>query len=354
MAGRGAALVAALACMAASEAGLAADASAHRPEFAINAVPAPKHNDPPLMRRAGIGHARFDLNWSLIQGARNGPYDWSSPDREIARLARSKIRALPILLGTPSWIAHQPLVPPTSSRAGRREWRAFAKAAVARYGPRGSFWSAHTNLHYRPVKAWQVWNEPNYPASWIPRPSPHAYLQLLRSSARAIRSVNHHARIVLAGMGPGRAGNGKYTAYGFLARLYRAGAKPYFDAAALHVYAANASGDESQIKRFSATMRHHHDRATPLWITEAGWSSSHDPGHVWAVGSEARQAKLMHGLFRWVVGHARRLNLTSLYWFDWRDIPSPKPSVGAYDFGLRRRDGSAKPAYRVFKGFARR
>ncbi len=344
-------VVIAAACACLSGFGPPAAATAKGTAFEINAVPYPTSSDARKMRKAGIDRARFDLNWSLIQPTKGGPYDWASYDREIARLASSKIRALPIVIGSPGWAAPHPLHPPISSRIARKGWRAFLGAAVKRYGPHGEFWSARPNLHYRPVNAWQIWNEPNYPASWMPRPSPHDYVRLLRASAKKIRSLDRSARIVSAGLGPGRSGGGKYSSYDFLAHMYRLGAKPFFDAAALDVYAADVAGDAAQIKKFAGVMRRRHDSDASLWVTEAGWSSRRDPGHRWAAGSEARQARLERGLFQWVIRHGRRLNIGALYWFDWRDTPIP--GNRHYDFGLRRHNGTAKPAFRVFSHFAR-
>ncbi len=262
-----------------------AGASAHEVEFAINAAPYPKKLDPPRMRHAGIARARFGLNWTLVQGSRHGAFDWTFYDKEVARLARSKITALPILIATPHWIARNPLHPPTTSRAGRQGWRRFVAAAAGRYGSHGAFWKAHSKLPYRPAKAWQVWNEPNYPASWRPRPAPRDYVRLLKITRRAVRSADRHGKIVLAGLGPGRGGGGKYTSAGFLTHVYRAGGGHLFDVAALNVYAASATGDEKQIKAFSHAIRGH----TPLWVTEAGWSSGQ--GSRAHLGRRVREAR---------------------------------------------------------------
>jgi Glycosyl hydrolase catalytic core len=304
------------------------------------------------MHRAGIAHARFNLNWSIIESNR-GTFSWGSSDREIARLARSGVKAAPILLGTPGWLAHEPLAPPLRTGKARRAWRHFLHAAVRRYGPGGSFWAARPHLRRLPIRTWQIWNEPNYPASWKPRPSPHEYARFLKISKRTIRRVDRHAVIVLGALGPGHSGAGKYKATEFLRRLYRLGAKRDFDVAAVNSYAANARGDETKIAQLARVVRSH-DRGASVWVTEVGWSSSRDPRHVWAAGSEHRQAKLMRQTFRWLVGHAHRLRATQVFWFDWRDMDNPITGQPGYDFGLRRANDAAKPAWRVFKRFAKR
>ncbi len=46
-------------------------------------------------------------------------------------------------------------------------WQNFLKAAVARYGPTGRYWTTRYRQLYGasatplPIQSWQVWNEPN-------------------------------------------------------------------------------------------------------------------------------------------------------------------------------------------------
>ena len=392
----------------------AAPASAHRTEFGINAAPFPAASDPPVMARTGIRTARFIMGWyytqpappgsstqagpqpspshnsllpqcsnfrdddgdHLVDGAdpgcsspfdnsesnvfppppppTSGKYNWTYWDLEIQRLAHSRIRSLPVLMGVPEWLSPMPNTPPTTTARGRKAWKEFVTAAVKRYGPHGVFWKENPKLPYLPAKAWQVWNEPNFPKSWIPKPSPKGYADLLRISARAIRKVNPHLKVVLAGLGPGLSGGGKYPSWVFLKQLYKLGASPNFDVAAVQGYYTDAAGAEGQIEDFAHVMRAHHDRKTPLWVTETGWSSSVAPGHRWAAGSEAKQADLMRQLFHWVVRNSKPLHIAALFWFDWRDILNNAPGSPTLNFGLRHNDGSVKPDWHVFKRFAKR
>ncbi len=87
---------------------------------------------------------------------------------------------------------------PAAGRAGRG-WSAFVRAAVARYGPHGDFWADSPDVPRRPIHAWQIWNEENF-KYFVVRPSPAEYGRLVERSARAIRSVDRGATIVLGGM----------------------------------------------------------------------------------------------------------------------------------------------------------
>jgi hypothetical protein len=323
--------------------------------FGINPGVAVTARDAQLMARAGIRDARFQVNWGLVQPTRDSPYRWTASDAGVAELAARGIRALPMLTGTPSWVAKTPIKPPTALPLGRRLWPPFVRAAVERYGPGGGFWKQHPDLPYLPIRSWEVWNEPNLPFFFKSRSPVRDYLRLLRVSSRAIRSVGPRERVVLAGLGPGLLA-GQVPAPKFLAALYRHGAKRTFDIVADHPYAAAVKGRNGvarQLERLRKVMRAHHDRAA-IWVNELGWSSGRIKGNGLEVGSAGRQARLLARSFHFIVGHAHRLGITKLMWYDWRDPPRSHPDCrGCLDFGLRRNDERPKPALRAFLRFAR-
>ena len=68
------------------------------------------------------------------------------------------------------------------------------RAAVGRYGTGGTFWREHPDMPRLPVTDWQVWNEPNSPLFWKPKPDAAAYLELLRGFDSAARGADPQAR----------------------------------------------------------------------------------------------------------------------------------------------------------------
>src|SRR3954453_23365225 len=84
-----------------------------------------------LMHRAHVGTVRFVVWHSVVQA--NG---WSPYDRLVRGLAKRRLQGLPDLLNNPA-----NYTPPISGSAAQ-SWTQFAHAAVACYGPRGSFWHA--------------------------------------------------------------------------------------------------------------------------------------------------------------------------------------------------------------------
>ena len=183
---------------------------------------------------------------------------------------------------SPPWVAASPARPPLDRPRDVQAWRKFLGAAVARYGPGGSYWATDYRQQYDarplPIHFWQVWNEPNLKKFFNPagsnQQSAWKYARLLRISHNAIKSEDPGARIVLAG-NPGYPPSGGLRAWDFLNALYRVpGVKHHFDAAALHPYASTLDGLRQQLQLFRGVMRRHGDRETPLWITELGWGSA--------------------------------------------------------------------------------
>src|SRR5436190_1330735 len=134
-------------------------------------------SDAERMRSGRVGEVRWFLYWQLIE-PRRGDYRWGPVDALIGNLASRGIPVLPVLYGSAPYAAKTPETPPLGSSAARRGWERFVRAAVARYGPGGTYWTdprlygaQHPGAPEVPVTAWQVWNEPNLIHYFNPRPS---------------------------------------------------------------------------------------------------------------------------------------------------------------------------------------
>ena len=167
-------------------------------------------------RQAGFGVVRLPLDWSAIQPDPDR-WRWEAHDQLVLDAAHAGMAVLPFLVQTPGWAR----APEHSGDPGI--WPPqfpdyivdFAAAATRRYGRGGTLWRSHPDVPYRPITAWQIWNEPNLPPFWRSGPDPVEYTRLLESAARGIRSVDPEAEVVSAGMpdieryqpsGPARAG----------------------------------------------------------------------------------------------------------------------------------------------------
>jgi hypothetical protein len=116
-------------------------------------------------------------------------------DDTVFRAAQANVQIAPIL--------HSYVAPPTTEQQ-LASFTAFAASMVQRYGPNGNFWYTggvrRTDIPYLPVRAWEVWNEPNLAGNWGGSPNPSQYHTLLARTRDAVTAVDHGAVIVFAGL----------------------------------------------------------------------------------------------------------------------------------------------------------
>jgi hypothetical protein len=271
-------------------------------------------------------------------------YDFSGLDKLIGDAARHRIRALPFIVGSPSWVPHGSQDPPDA-------WSEFVAAVVARYGGSGTFWSENPGIPRVPVKAWQIWNEQNSRAFYFSKPSPRSYASLLRAASTAIHSQDPQADVVLGGMAELAGSSKAKTGTKYLRALYRIkGIKRYFDAIAVHAYAKEASVAVDQVERFRREMLRAHDRGAGLWVTEIGWSSAKG-GSPLAVGRSGQASRLRES-FGKLAREKGRLGLRGIVWYSWADSRATICDWCAKS-GLVTGGGRPKPAYRQYKRAAR-
>jgi len=300
-----------------------------------------------LMRKAGIRNVRMPLNWAEIEP--EDPYffpqNWAHFDRVVELAAEAGLQVMPVVLGTPKWVAPESTVLPVFSPWQRRGWARFLRDAVARYGPEGEFWEDHVKLDYLPFERWEIWNEENI-VSFSSEPNPAAFARLVRISGRALHGADPESEVLLGGLFgrplqiPPNVGSGN-----FLQRLYRAGnVRPYFDAVALHPYVADAHAMAAQLRNLRRIMRLHHDGYKKLYVTELGWGSQSGPTR-WQRGLRG-QADQLSKAFAILSANRVRWRIGGAWWFSWAD------AEGGCSFctsaGLLTENREAKPSWYRF------
>jgi polysaccharide biosynthesis protein PslG len=347
------------ACAALALLGLALPAgdAAARPSWGVSSQTPLGAVDIARMGQAKVGILRTLFSWSTVEPA-PGTRDWEAIDAIVADAAAHGIQVLPVLYGTPAWIAERldrrrcaPVcdVYPPRSNAALRVWRRFVADAVRRYGRGGTFWEQHPALPKRPVATWQVWNEQNSPDFFAPRISIGRYRRLLGVASGAIRGANRRAEVVLGGMAEIAGVHGARTGWSYLRALYRRpGVERDFDGVAPHPYAADVTGVRRQIRKTRRVVRWAGDPGASMWITEIGLASG-DGGDPFEVGPAA-QARHLRRSFAFVRARRVRLNARAVVWFSWRDSPTAIcawcPTSGLFDHSY-----GAKPAFRAFTRF---
>ncbi|HEX5593359.1 MAG TPA: hypothetical protein VFX35_08430 [Solirubrobacterales bacterium] len=322
--------------------------------WGVNPVTVPTDAQIQQISAGGIGSIRVPLNWSTVQPLAGTP-DWAPFDALIEAPARHHLQVLPVIWGSPSWVAPRPLELPVANLSA---WSLFLRQAVMRYGPDGSFWAEHSAvsskpLPYDPITVWQIWNEPNF--FYFARPvSAGAYAKLIVSSHAAIAGVDPGAKLILGGMfaNPKNAPPRAYSAVSFLDSFYgRKGIKNSFDGVALHPYARDASTLGPDIEAVRATMKENGDAGAGLWITEIGWGSAATGPFQKGANGQARELGRAFSLF---LANRRRWHLEGVDWWSLTDDPSPTACNFCDHTGLFTAAFQPKPAWARFAALAGR
>jgi hypothetical protein len=350
-----------------------------------------------LMRRNGVRTVRHVFSWAAAQPVAGQPPDFAATDALVARAARNDIEILPIVMYAPAWARIDPSNDASSprsvddyvafldalvARAARNDieilpivmyapaWAridpsndassprsvddyiAFLDALVARYGPKGSFWAEHADVPKRPLRTWQVWNEPQLRYQWAEKDWESGYGRLLRAAHDALKKDDPGCKVVLAG-----ATNFAWDA---LDSLYAKGnIKGEFDVATLHPYTGSAGRVVTASRLFRAALKRHGDGRKPVWITELTWPAS--KGRVKPPSGLAALPTTDKGMATRLTRAYKLLAKTRVvqrvYWYTWAS--AYREANGIFDFtGLERFDPAtgrfnAKPALRAFRLAAR-
>jgi hypothetical protein len=317
----------------------------------VDAPPAVQDAQWARMASAGVESVRAVFSWSDAQPDPLRPPSFESTDQLVALASAHGIRLLPVVIYAPPWARKFPgrgASPP--ARPG--DYAAYLRALVARYGPTGSFWTERPDLPRRPLREWQIWNEPQLRYQWDDGEYASDYGRLLRAAHAALRRADPGAKVVLAG-----ATN---LAWEALATLYRSGRiAGSFDVATLHPYTASPDRVIRAARLFRAELRRHGDGRTPLWITELGWpaSSGRVRSNSTLQTTDRGMADRLERAYA-LLARTRRsgeVGVSRAYWYTWA---SPYRGGDIFGFaGLLRFDGgafSARPAYDAYVASARR
>ncbi|MEY2399578.1 MAG: polysaccharide biosynthesis protein PslG [Actinomycetota bacterium] len=305
-----------------------------------------------MMATAGVKTVRANINWSSLEPTTKGQIDawWLGEiDYAVAKLNSAGIQVLmPIADGVPYWASADPArYQDGSGNHWNNLWKPrlmqdyadFAQTIVRRYSAQG-------------VHAYEVWNEPNYSHFWPSGPSAADYTTMLRAAYPAIKSADPSATVLMGGL--------SRNDYTFLQAMYAAGARPYFDAAAVHPYTGaidptvcwNASGSTMRaidafcaIESVRTVMVNNGDSAKNLWLTEFGWSTATATSNG---VTEAVQADYLTKAFKWLDQYPY---VTHAYWYAGRNLywGNNNQSDIESNYGLVRVDFSTKPSYDSFK-----
>ena len=285
-------------------------------------------------------------------------YLWT--DAVVGAAAKRGITILPVLTATPGWasvVANQAgYVPPKDFN----DYGRFLTALVRRYGPKGSFWKKNKKIPKKPIRAWQIWNEPSgycgfgdqaygyrLPGSGLP-----FYVQLLKTSRAALRKADKGSKVVAAGFF-GRSWNSVF-------QLFKAGGGKYVDVVAMHPYDVTVDKVIGNIKKVRAVMDSNGGKNKPIMVTEFGWMSAQGqigdyPFTLWD-RTEQGQGQMLQDAYSRLYKMRNSLKLKALFWYVLVTPDQPITSFdysGLYRWRLEDQNFRAKPAAAYYKKVAK-
>ena len=268
--------------------------------------------------KVGFQWIRITASWHRIQSQKNKSYDWQDIDDAIALAKKYNLKVLMQISGAPEWAtgADKLSVAEKNALNARKIWVA-SFAPLPQYDDEFSnFVSALVKRYAREgVIDYEFWNEPGNPEFWHdtiqnPRPNPERYTQLLKKVYTAAHNAHNDVNVMAGGMTVGVTNNltGYIGPMEFLEKMYKAGAKGYFDGLSHHPYGiyarafqdngcANMIGDVVKPgageKTLYQIMSEHGDGNKKIWPSEVGLDAAY-PGV-----DETKQANVISQILGW-------------------------------------------------------
>ncbi len=236
----------------------------------------------------GASTIRFGVSWRGMQKSPDAPLDFAKLDAIVAEAEAHGLTILPILYWPPKWA--QPIYEHLD------EYAAFIEAVVSHYGAR--------------FPAIELWNEENLKGFWGEDPDPAKYALVLKAGYEAAKKAARSTPPGPSGATPlsegGDTGNQPPSERGvarsaegstprqgaggvppavyfggtagvpfdYIRKAYEAGARPFFDAMAVHPYSHPYApeGDlDKKLESLRALMAEFGDADKPIILTEHGW-----------------------------------------------------------------------------------
>jgi FG-GAP-like repeat len=322
------------------------------------------------MQHAGSEVFRINLFAKLAEDE----YHWETYDQIFAIAAKHGSTVLPVLAAQSN---PNPQGFPTEAEYEDPAWEEWIYASVGRYGYGGDFWDENPTLPYKPVEAWEVWNEANlaannpqssqkeceeigqpFEAEWNTCVQPHAYGRFLRAVGPDLRAAQEATEpnapapeVLFSGVAP--------SWQSFVEEAHEvSGVASAFDGMSIHPYGSTAANSVSQIAETREMLDDLGATDKSIWVTEMGWAVDDpemDPGEFSV--SDAQAASRLEESFDWIKAESEDLNIRAIIYYNNRDIPLG----GFYDntwmafCGLRNRAGENRllwTAYREETGAA--
>jgi hypothetical protein len=328
----------------------------------IESTPGDRHTEIwDSLAEAGVESVRVQFGWDIAQRNRDAPIYWGRADASVGGAADRNMSIMATVVDAPEWAKLYPGVQVSPPRQPA-QYAAFMRALVERYGPKGSYWKDNPNVRKRPVRYWQIWNEPELTDHWYTKgrwngTEAKRYGALLRAAYRAVHKADPGAKVVMGGL--------TNFAWETLATMYRkGGVRGYFDVAAVHMFPGNWRNVAVIVKRFRKVLDSNRDSRKPIWVTEMTWPAAEGKATVppWAdtpyyrsfVTTEKDTASRLKNAYGLLGGRRFRTQnrIQRVHWFN-SGSSFRGDFIWNYTGLLDLSDRRETPMYRAFRSSAR-
>ena len=295
-----------------------------------------------LVREMGATRIVEFFPWAYYQGA-DGRINWDHPDAVVEHAQAQGLQVIARIGLIPAWARPEDTPLTFLEPAAYDDFAAFTAAFAERYRGR--------------VEAIIVGNEPNLTFEWGYRQTTAAdYVALLRTVYPAVKAAAPETLVLGGALAPTLEPEGSpwgINDLDYLDAMYRAGAAPFFDGLAVHVYGLTAPpaaepGPEilnfRRVELMREIMIAHGDDETQVYITETGWNDH--PRWTQAVGPAQRIVYTLDAL-RFVEAEWPFVEMVAIWAFRY---PAPTGSYMDY-YTLVSPDFVPRPLYYELQAF---
>jgi len=320
-----------------------------------------------LLKDGGVTFVRQSFPWQDIEpnpgDFRNaqGQSSWAKYDFIVDQLSQAGIGIMARVDTIPRWAR-----PPTD------DFTAWDKGPPQDFNNYANFVGALAARYKGRINHFQVWNEPNLDGEWGGKPiSPEQYGILLKYTAEKVKAISPTALIVTAGLAQTTEDGVKtnnLSELAFIDRLYKSGARPYFDILSVMDYGLGDSPEDRRVSPDRANfsrlllarevMVRNGDEQKPIWVSEYGWVSlpTDWQGSTKTTWGQSVDAETQA---RWTIAGLERMRrewpwvgAVFVWGFRWVERPEETGADPARYFEVVDHDFTPRPAYLALKGWS--
>ena len=275
-----------------------------------------------ILRRSGVGSIRERLLWKEVQPSKDAEINWKHYKRNADKLKSYGINILGLTHDSPAWAQYK------EERGNLPDnlldlYR-FTKALASDFKGR--------------MSAWEFWNEPDHPAH---HETPWDLAAAQKAASLGFRAGDPELALLQGSFCMFPLGN-------YVSIYMKNGTKDYFDVFNYHAYRALSRYPEitAEIRDF---LRKNGMEEIPVYLTEAGTNAEGDSAAKSSRRGQAETTEAQDRLLAEFIVKSPILFLANgvmrSYFFV---FPPYHERNGAKDWGMLRRDYSAKPQVAAF------